>query len=90
MDEDSVGSLLGSLAFVRSHHCYGQLLRNVDISVEDHADHRKLEKIVAQQMIKFLQAQVGGSSARNQDLNGIRCGIKARLVVSPTSEWKQT
>ena len=29
----------------------------MDVSVEDHADPRKLEKIVAKQMIKFLQAQ---------------------------------
>ena len=53
---ESVSQLLGSLAFVRGNHCYGQVLRIIDLSMEDHRNEKKVRQKVMEQLDTFLQA----------------------------------
>ena len=41
---DRVGQFLGSLAHVRAHHSFGQVLRNIELDIEDATDTKKPAK----------------------------------------------
>jgi hypothetical protein len=66
MSAQDIGNFVGSLSFVRGHHCYGQTMRNIDLKLEEHADPKKVQKVVSEQLIKFLQA-MGVDTAELQD-----------------------
>ena len=54
---ETVSKWVGSLAYVRGRHAFGQTLRNINLNVEEHADPKKVEKVVLQQLVRFLQAE---------------------------------
>ena len=55
MDAENVSIFLGSMAFVRGNHTYGQTLRCLDLTMEEHADEKLVKKKVLEEMVKFLQ-----------------------------------
>lgn len=64
-----VGDLLGSLAYVRAHHSYGQHMSSSLLSPEDFADPKKVEEVLATQLKHFLQSQgVSTRSMSDDDL----------------------
>jgi len=70
IDAAAVSAFLGSLAYVRGHHCFGQQLRNAELSAEEHADPELLEKKLINQLSFFLQSQ--GFEASNLDPSHLR------------------
>ena len=55
MNTETVSIFLGSMAFVRGNHTYGQTLRCLDLTMEEHADEKLVKKKVLDEMVKFLQ-----------------------------------
>jgi hypothetical protein len=62
----AAAQFLGSLAHVRAHHSFGQVLRNIELDVEDAADTKKVQKVVQEKMRIFLQAY--GVNTEHMDL----------------------
>eukprot|EP00931_Biecheleriopsis_adriatica_P073552 TRINITY_DN47812_c0_g1_i1.p1 TRINITY_DN47812_c0_g1~~TRINITY_DN47812_c0_g1_i1.p1 ORF type:complete len:4288 (-),score=931.49 TRINITY_DN47812_c0_g1_i1:37-12879(-) len=56
-DSAAAIGFLGSSSYVRGHHCYGQQLRNSELTAEQHADPELLEKHLLSQLSLFLQSQ---------------------------------
>jgi hypothetical protein len=54
---DAVAKMIGSAAFVRGNHCFGQTLRNLELDLDAHADEDKVREVVEAQLRKFLQSQ---------------------------------
>lgn len=67
---DAVSRLIGSAAFVRGNHCFGQTLRNLELDLDAHADEQKVREVVEAQLRKFLQSQ--GVNTANLDSEYLR------------------
>ena len=52
-----MGKFLGAMAYVRGRHAFGQVLRNIVLNLEDHADQKKVERGVLDQLLRLRQSE---------------------------------
>ena len=62
-----MGKFLGAMAYVRGRHAFGQVLRNIALNLEDHADQKKVERVVLDQLLRFLQSEGVDTSQLDKD-----------------------